>query len=409
MEGFFTAAQLESLGPRNGSGDLLPKCGACGLYRGCNSPKIAPQGRGSSGILLVGEFPGETDDLRGRLFAGESGELLRETVGRAGEDLSDLRVTNSIICHPPGNRLPGKGKEVAWCRPNLVKTIREFKPRVVVTLGRHPLESILQGHWEDDIGTLDRWVGSKIPLNDYWLCPTWAPSFVLKERKEMMERLFREHLTEAFEIQDPPEALPDFSSRIEKLYEEKAIVSALRYFDEAGGLIAFDYETNSLKPEYPDSLIRSCAVSNGKRTIAYPWHGRAIAATSVLLASSRTRKIAANMKFEDRWTLFHLGHPVSGWDWDTMLATHARDNRTAICSLKFQAFVQLGVPTYNNKIEPYLYSVAGSHYNRIKEVDLGVLLQYNGMDALLEWFLARKQQKSFGGSLHSWRTVYGSE
>ncbi len=404
MEGFFTAAELEPFGRKNPSGDLLPKCGACGLYRQCKSPKMKVEGSGSIKVLFVGDFPGLEEDQAGHLFVGEPGQLLRETVGRLGFDFNETRFTNSIICHPPISKMPNKGKEIDWCRPNLIRTIEETKPLVVVTLGRPGLESMLRGSWKDEIGVLERWIGAKIPMGGYWVCPTWHPHFLIQERNSVMERMFFEHLETAFAIDEAPQPLPDFSSKIEKLYSEMEIVKALKQFDDAGGLVAFDYETNCLKPEYPRAKIYSCAVSDGRRTIAYPWHGRAITATSVFLKSRRTKKIAANMKFEERWTLKHLDHPVSNWDWDTMLATHAVDNRTAVCSLKFQAFIQLGVPVYNQGVDGYLSSVPGSHYNRIHDLDLHLLLQYNGMDALLEWHLARKQQKSFGGSYHSWKS-----
>jgi uracil-DNA glycosylase family 4 len=394
MEGFFTAAELEPF-HREKTGSLLPKCGACGLYRQCKSPKIKPQGQGNIPVLIVGEAPNEEDDQSGHLFTGESGQLLRELVGRAGQDFNALRFTNSIICHPPQNKMPHKGKEIDWCRPNLMHTIESFAPLVIITLGSQALESVLQESWLGDIGNLERWTGAQIPLGNYWVCPTWHPAFLIQERNTVMERMFLAHLETAFAIEEAPPPLPDFSAKIEKLYAEAEVIKALRWFDETGGLIAFDYETNCLKPEYPKAKIYSCAVSNGKRTIAYPWWGKAIAATSLLLRSTRTKKIAANMKFEERWTLKHLGHPVTCWDWDTMLATHAVDNRTAVCSLKFQAFLQLGVPTYSDRVGGYLSSASGSHYNRIHELDLHLLLQYNGMDALLEWHLARKQRRVF--------------
>lgn len=394
MEGFFKPSEIRSTRP---GGDLIAKCGACGLYKQCQSPKMKPWGRGTLRVLLVGEAPGEQEDEEGKPFVGPSGEFLREQVNRAGVDFSELRVTNSIICHPPKNKMPKDGKEVEWCRPNLVQTIKEFKPRVIITLGKHSLESVLQPYWKDSLDGVERWAGRKIPLAQHWICPTWHPSYILRDngRNRVLANMFRQHITAALEIDRDPPALPNFKDRVERLYDEREIVQAIRWFDQEGGLCAFDYEGNCLKPEYPKARLYSCAISNGKRTIAYPWFGDAIKATSIFLQSDRTQKIASNMKFEQRWTFRKLGHPVRGWDWDTMLAAHAMDNREAVCSLKFQAFVQLGVPTYNEHIEPYLESPKGHHYNRIHEIETGELLLYNGMDALLEWILARRQRREF--------------
>lgn len=352
---------------------------------------MKPWGRGTIGVLIVGESPGKVEDMRGRPFVGPSGEYLQDAIRELGREFEDLRITNSIICRPPGNKMPQKGREVGYCRPNLAKTIEEFKPRVIITLGRHALETVLQPYWKDSFDALERWTGHAIPLTKHWVCPTWHPSFLLRENNRVMNRLFMQHLEAALDIDEDPPTLPDFKSRIERLYEERDIISALRQFDEQGGPIAFDYETNCLKPEYPKAAIWSASVSDGKRTIAYPWTGRAVAATSLLLRSPRTRKIASNMKFEQRWTLKHLGHPVTNWDWDTVVAAHVQDNRSSIASLKFQSFVQMGIPTYNEHISPYLDS-SETHYNRIHEIEMDELLLYNGMDSLFEWHLARRQQ-----------------
>jgi uracil-DNA glycosylase family 4 len=404
MEGFFTMAELEQYSGRPKAGELSPKCGACGLYKTCKTPKMRPWGKGSLGILVVGEAPEELEDIKGRPFAGPSGDFLRDAISRIGADFDDLLITNSIICRPPGNKMPQKGKEVAYCRPNLVKTIEESKPRVVITLGRNALETVINPYWRAELGVMERWTGHRIPLEKHWVCPTWHPSHLLRQQNTMMDRMFMGHLFAALAIQDPPPVLPNFEDRIEKLYDESEIVKALQGFDRPGSSFAFDYETNCLKPEYPKARIWSCAVSDGQRTVAYPFFGKAVRATSILLRSNLTRKIAANLKFEERWTLKHLGHPVTNWDWDTMLATHAIDNRPAVCSLKFQAFVQLGVPTYNDyHVEQYLKTAPNSHYNRIHEAELGLVLRYNGMDALLEHRLARRQQRDFGGSFSIWR------
>jgi len=99
---------------------------------------------------------------------------------------------------------------------------------------------------------------------------------------------------------------------------------------------------------------------------------------------------------EERWTLKTFGHGVTNWGWDTMLAAHCLDNRPGICSLKFQALVRLGVPSFNETTEPYLANVKGSPYNRIDEIYPPALLLYNGMDARLEYKLAMVQMKDMG-------------
>jgi hypothetical protein len=105
--------------------------------------------------------------------------------------------------------------------------------------------------------------------------------------------------------------------------------------------------------------------------------------------------VTGNCKFEDRWSKRILGVDVKGWWHDTMLAAHVLDNRGGISSIKFQAFVLLGQPDYDSSIKEYLKSrdPGGYGLNRVKQAPIKPLLQYCGMDSLLEYLVAKKQKK----------------
>ena len=103
------------------------------------------------------------------------------------------------------------------------------------------------------------------------------------------------------------------------------------------------------------------------------------------------------MKFEDRWTRTHLGHSVKNWKWDTMLAAHWMDNRRGITSVKFQAFVHLGISPWNPHIEKFLKSDSTREPNQItQEIEIRDLLIYNGLDSLIEFHVAIKQMQLTG-------------
>jgi hypothetical protein len=74
-----------------------------------------------------------------------------------------------------------------------------------------------------------------------------------------------------------------------------------------------------------------------------------------------------------------------------MLATHLFDNRKGITSLKFQAFVQAGMPPYDAGIKDYFETEGSNDHNRIREIDMRSLLLYNGYDALFEFMIGKKQ------------------
>lgn len=390
MKGFFSSSTVLCEKPAG----LIPKCGECGLYKTCQSPKMPVSGRGNHGVLVVGEAPGATEDEQNKPFVGKAGRFLRETLEDIDIDLEGAAwITNALICRPPNNATPD-AKQISHCRPNLLNAIRKYEPNVIVTLGRSALVSVLEQHWKDDVGPLERWTGWAIPLPEYWICPTFHPSYLLRMKNSLMDRLFSQDLERAFKIYESPPAAIDFSN-IELLYDENEIYEAIKEIDRGGGWASVDYETNCIKPEWPKGRIVSCAISNGQRTISYPWLGRAVDATGKFLRSDRTKKISSNLKMEERWTIKTFGTPVNNWGWDTMLASHCLDNRTGICSLKFQSFVKLGIASYNERVEPYLNSFNGP-YNRIEEIEMNDLLLYGGQDAILEYRLAMIQRKEMG-------------
>jgi uracil-DNA glycosylase family 4 len=392
MKGFFSSSIVQREKPTG----LIPQCGKCGLYKDCKSPKMEPSGSGGKSVLIVGDAPGETEDKRDRHFIGEAGLYLREVLDSIGVDLElDTWTTNALICHPRWDK-PPDSKQIGYCRPNLTATLAKTKPRIVITLGRAALDSVLRGSWKDIGATLDKWTGWQIPLGPYWVCPTFHPTYLIRQKHNaILDRMFKQHLRAAFAITEEPETLNWLKDSVEILLDERAVYEALRDMDQQGGWAAVDYEGNCIKPEWTKAHLVSCAVSNGERTISYPWTERNKRSTGIFLRSKRTRKIASNLKMEERWTLKEFGHGVCNWGWDTMLATHCLDNRTGICSLKFQSLVQFGVKAYNTNIEPYLKSTKGP-YNRIAEIDLRQLLTYGGMDAILEYMLCMKQRKAMG-------------
>lgn len=391
MNGFFSSSVIQK--PK--AEGLLPKCGACRLYKGCESPKMEVYGDGERGVMVVGEAPSQTEDEQGRPFVGKTGTLLRETLAEFDVRLDrDAWATNALICHPPNGATPDI-KQISHCRPNLANAIAKYKPRVIIPLGRTALVSVMTPYWTD-VEVMERWVGWKIPLKDHWICPTYHPSFILRMKNQLLDRLFYQHLRDAFKIKTDPPPQKDYAKQVEVVYDDRVVWDALCEIDGEGDWAAVDYETNCIKPEYPKAKIYSCAVSNGRRTISYLWTPKAREATGKFFRSKRTRKIASNAKFEERWTRQEFGHGVRNWGWDTMIAAHVLDNREKITSIKFQALVLLGVPTYNSHIEPYLYSDKDSPYNRIEQADVGQLLYYGGMDALLEHQVAMIQRREMG-------------
>jgi uracil-DNA glycosylase family 4 len=405
--GFFLAGRTK---PQSKQVGLVPACGACGLHKTCQSPKMPVSGSGELGILVVGEAPGETEDEENTQFVGKTGKFLRQTVSRLGFDLDhDCWKTNALACRPPKNRKPTV-TEIEACRPLVVQAIKELKPRTIILLGGAATESVIGHLWKAATGGVSTWAGFQVPCQrpNVWICPTYHPSHVVREDNETLTLWWERHLEAALNLVGRPwEQVPEWEKEVRvEMNPERAARIVRKIAGMETGAVAFDYETTTLKPDTPWSEVVSCAVTYGKEkpevTVAFPWLPETRAAMQELIRSP-IPKIAQNMKFEDRWSLKEYGHPVRNWVWDTLLAEHLIDNRQGICGLKFQAFAHLGFPQYNDHIEPYLAGEGARGKNQIRKLDPTELLKYNGLDALLEWHLALKQVQMLGHDL-PWRT-----
>ena len=391
--GFFSSSQLIQTGKPV---PTIARCGLCGLYKQCQSPKMKPFGEGRMKILVVAEAPGSNEDKEGRPLIGISGMHLETTLKNIGVNMTrDCWRTNAVICHPKDNKTPDSDK-IQACYPNLVKTINELKPNVIILLGGIAIESFIGPLWKEKLEGVNRWVGWCIPCQkvNAWVCPTYHPSYLKRMHDQTLDMFFKKHLHQAvLKAKNKPfDTVPDYRNEIETIFNPSKAAKAIKNITKQEGVIAFDYETNTLKPDPNYAQIVSCSVChNGKRTIAFPWTLEPIEAMVELLKSD-AKKIASNMKFEDRWTKSKLGFHIKHWFWDTMIAAHILDNRPNISSLKFQSLVLLGVEKYDLHIKPYLEAQYAER-NRIKELDLKDLLIYNGLDSLLEYKVAMKQMK----------------
>lgn len=398
-EGFFKDSSLAEV-------PVLAGCGRCRLRSGCFTPKMEPTGKGARKILIVAEAPGATEDKRGVQLVGECGQYLRRILREELDvDLDrDCRKTNSVRCRPPENRAP-KDPEIAACRAHIWKEIEANHPRVIILLGGSALKSWLWGRWKKKKSDgIMAWRGFAVPdpKANAWVIPTFHPSFMIREEhNDAREVLFIQDLRKALAHLDKP--LPVYKpveDCLEILMKPRQAVEYLRgLLQRSPKMIAMDYEATGLKPHRKGHEIVCCAISESiDHSTAFPvGQDPAVKeALGAVLREKHIKKIAANLKYEQAWSMVHLGVKVRGWIWDTVLAAHALDNREGITSVKFQAAVRFGIFDYDSHIEPYLKGVDKkdqNSLNRIHEVDNRELLTYCATDSLLEHRMALEQMK----------------
>ncbi|MGB6200317.1 MAG: UdgX family uracil-DNA binding protein [Candidatus Acidiferrales bacterium] len=123
-------------------------CKACDLWR--NATQIVfGEGASRAKIMMIGEQPGNQEDLAGRPFVGPAGKLLDEALAAAGIDRAKVYVTNAVKhfkWEPRGKRRihkkPG-AREIDACRPWLEAEIACLKPGIIICLGATAAQSLL--------------------------------------------------------------------------------------------------------------------------------------------------------------------------------------------------------------------------------------------------------------------------
>lgn len=95
-------------------------------------------------IVFIGEAPGKNEDLKGEPFVGAAGKFLNEMLALINLERKDIYITNIVKYRPPNNRDPLPEEKQAFL-PFLKKQLEIIKPKLIVTLGRHSMDSLLPG------------------------------------------------------------------------------------------------------------------------------------------------------------------------------------------------------------------------------------------------------------------------
>ncbi len=138
---------------------------------------VVERGDRNAKILIIGEAPGEQEDLSGLPFVGKSGQLLDKILESVGFDTNkDVYICNTVKCRPPNNRVPTE-VEMNTCKPYLLEQIRLIDPKIILLTGATSLKSIMgekrgiskiRGQWLE-------WEGRLV-------MPIFHPSYLLRNQ-----------------------------------------------------------------------------------------------------------------------------------------------------------------------------------------------------------------------------------
>ena len=128
--------------------EAVASCTACSL---CKTRRQTVFGIGNlrARWMIVGEAPGEQEDLKGEPFVGPAGQLLdnmlralKLTRGEAAP-MQQVYIANTLKCRPPRNRNP-EPDELALCEPFLQRQIELARPTLILAMGRFAVHSLLR-------------------------------------------------------------------------------------------------------------------------------------------------------------------------------------------------------------------------------------------------------------------------
>jgi uracil-DNA glycosylase len=164
-------------------------CRGCALYEKATQA-VFGEGAPHAEVMLVGEQPGDKEDLAGRPFVGPAGRLLDAALEEAGIDRTQTYVTNAVKHF----KWQGRGKrrihqkptwsESTACRPWLEAELEAIRPRVLVALGATAAQSLLG---KDFRVTKQRGELHTSPFADH-VVATLHPSSILRQRNEAARR-----------------------------------------------------------------------------------------------------------------------------------------------------------------------------------------------------------------------------
>ncbi|AGF48474.1 DNA polymerase bacteriophage-type [Candidatus Kinetoplastibacterium oncopeltii TCC290E] len=121
----------------------IKNCKKCVL---CNNRKNVVFGTGvliNVNCMVIGEAPGEYEDIEGKPFVGKSGKLLDMMLDSINiSRLSNAFISNIVKCRPPGNRNP-RPEEIDSCLPYLMDQIDIINPKTILALGKFAANTLL--------------------------------------------------------------------------------------------------------------------------------------------------------------------------------------------------------------------------------------------------------------------------
>ncbi len=157
--------------------ELKRECEACRRCELCESRNniVFGVGNENADIMLIGEAPGENEDMQGQPFVGRSGKLLDEMIGEYGLSRDkNIYIANMLKCRPPKNRDP-KPSEQNLCIEWLDRQIEIIDPKIIVCVGRIAAQRLIGKDFK-----VTKQHGEFVEINGRLYTGTYHPAAILR-------------------------------------------------------------------------------------------------------------------------------------------------------------------------------------------------------------------------------------
>ena len=136
---------------------------------------VVGKGNEAAHIVVIGEGPGQQEDITGLPFVGRAGKMLDTVLSSVDIDpLKDCYITNIVKCRPPNNRKPSSSESEA-CMPWLTGQINLLRPKIIILAGSTAVQSFL-GIKEPISKIRGQW----IEKDNIKYMPIFHPSYLLR-------------------------------------------------------------------------------------------------------------------------------------------------------------------------------------------------------------------------------------
>ena len=150
------------------------ECTSCNLSE-TRKNVVVGKGNESAPVVIIGEGPGEQEDITGLPFVGRAGKMLDTALSSVDIDpLEDCYITNIVKCRPPNNRKPSAVESEA-CMPWLNEQINLLKPKIIILAGSTAVQSFLG--IDEPISKIR---GQWIEKDNIKYMPIFHPSYLLR-------------------------------------------------------------------------------------------------------------------------------------------------------------------------------------------------------------------------------------